>query len=254
MRCPYCVSEIDESALACPHCARDLYLFKPLLQRIAELEVRVATLETVAPANRAAEAALSVLQLEPDTPQSVGVRELAFRVGVPLLLLLVMHVLLTVVYDASTVYLRVISLLIPLPFGFLLTANLARRALLVVVSALSVSLLAVFGMSLVTAIIDSVPVLPANLREWREFFEYAASIGFSFATGAVLGSMVRRRGRQLRQQAGMSVALAKIVSSGADGTQRFHKAVTKFNDFGGAITAAGTTAMSIYLGLQGLMK
>jgi hypothetical protein len=30
MRCPYCISEIDDAALACPHCARDLYLFKPL--------------------------------------------------------------------------------------------------------------------------------------------------------------------------------------------------------------------------------
>src|SRR5688572_22413954 len=42
MRCPYCVSEIDDQALACPRCARDLYLFKPLLAKIGELEKTVA--------------------------------------------------------------------------------------------------------------------------------------------------------------------------------------------------------------------
>ena len=254
MRCPYCISEIDDAAVACPHCTRDLYLFKPLLQRIAELEARVATLETKGGAALGETSVSESFQIEPDTPQSVGVRELALRVGVPLALLLLMHVLLTVVYDAPTAYLRVISLLIPLPFGFLLTAHSARRMFALVMSALSVSLLAVFGMSLVTALVDSVPVLPANLREWRELLEYAASVGFSYATGTVLGNMARRRGRQIRQQAGMSVALAKLVSSGTDSTQRFHKAVTKFNDFGGALTAAGTTVMSVYMGRQGLLK
>ena len=42
MRCPYCISEIDDLALACPHCARDLYLFKPLLEKITQLEKAVA--------------------------------------------------------------------------------------------------------------------------------------------------------------------------------------------------------------------
>ena len=38
MRCPYCVSEIDDQALACPCCAHDLYLFKSLLEKIGQLE------------------------------------------------------------------------------------------------------------------------------------------------------------------------------------------------------------------------
>ena len=42
MRCPYCVSEIDDKALACPRCARDLYLFKPLLEKIGQLEKTLA--------------------------------------------------------------------------------------------------------------------------------------------------------------------------------------------------------------------
>ena len=254
MRCPYCISEIDDAAIACPHCTRDLYLFKPLLQRIAELEARVAAVESQPPVAAPMAATLAASALEPDTPVVPGARELLLRVGGPLLLLLLAHLLLTVVYDASNVYLRVVSLLIPLPFGFLLAAHAARRFAISSIAALAISLLAVFGMSVLTTMVDGVSILPANLREWRELLEYAASIGFSYTTGIVLGNLSRRRGRQLSERAGMGVALARLVSNGAESTQRFHQVVTKFNDFGGVLTAAGTTAMSIYMGLQGLIK
>jgi len=51
MRCPYCVSEIADEALACPRCARDLYLFKPLLEKLAQLEKTVAEQAKAAAAN-----------------------------------------------------------------------------------------------------------------------------------------------------------------------------------------------------------
>lgn len=256
MRCPYCVSEIDDAALACPHCTRDLYLFKPLLQRIAELELRVATLEGSGVAATVAgdeEKALPLV-LEPEHPSFPDAQEWLTRVGLPLLLLLLAHLLITVVYDANTLYLRVVSLLIPLPFGFLLATSAARHRGVLLAATLAVSLASVFGMSAITALVDSVPLFPENLREWREFLEYSASIGFSYVTGVVLGGMSRHRGRVAREREGMSVALARLVSSGAENTLRFHGIVKKFNDFGGALTAAATTATSIYMGLQGFVK
>ena len=48
MRCPYCVSEIADEALVCPVCKRDLYLFKPLLERIEQLEKQVADKDALA--------------------------------------------------------------------------------------------------------------------------------------------------------------------------------------------------------------
>ena len=42
MHCPYCVSDINDEAVVCPVCRRDLYLFKPLLARIEALEKQVA--------------------------------------------------------------------------------------------------------------------------------------------------------------------------------------------------------------------
>ena len=38
MKCPYCISAIDDAASACPHCTRDLTLLRPLLLKIETLE------------------------------------------------------------------------------------------------------------------------------------------------------------------------------------------------------------------------
>jgi hypothetical protein len=38
MNCPYCLSEVLEEANVCKTCSRDLYLFKPMMAKIASLE------------------------------------------------------------------------------------------------------------------------------------------------------------------------------------------------------------------------
>jgi hypothetical protein len=62
VRCPYCVSEIADEALACPRCTRDLYLFKPLLAKIDELEKAVAVAGAAAERIAALEAEVAALK------------------------------------------------------------------------------------------------------------------------------------------------------------------------------------------------
>ena len=256
MHCPYCVSDINDGAVVCPVCRRDLYLFKPLLERIDVLEKQLAAQDGVLTDLREASAGIAVEEagssLEDETEVLPGAADWLSNWLAPLALLLLTHGLIVVVYDLNTIYLRVVSLLIPLPFGVLLAARARRPRWLLAFMAISMSGLAVLGMSVLTSLVDGTPILPMGLREWREFIEYAASIGLSFVTGLIIGSMSRQKAR-VQRAAGLSVALARLVSNGAEKTDQFQAVVKKFNDLGGTLTAAGTTLAAVYAGLQGVI-
>lgn len=256
MHCPYCVSDINAEAVVCPVCRRDIYLFKPLLERIEALEKQLAVqdlvvteLRNTATSSGTAEDG-SIPEGEPEVYP--GMAEWLSNWLVPLALLLLAHGLIVIVYDLNTIYLRVVSLLIPLPFGMLLVSRWRRPRWLLALMAISLSGLAVLGMSALTSLVDGTPILPSGLLEWREFLEYAASIGLSLVTGLIIGRMSRQRA-QAQRAAGLSVALAHLVSNGAEKTEQFQAVVRKFNDLGGTLTAAGTTLAAIYAGLQGVI-
>lgn len=256
MHCPYCVSDINDEAVVCPVCRRDLYLFKPLLARIEALEKRVAEHDAAATELRSAsdraDIAVDGSSFDDEPEVFPGRAQWLGNWLAPLALLLLAHGLIVIVYDLNTIYLRVVSLLIPLPFGMLLASRQRHRRWLLALMTISLAGLAVLGMSALTALVDGTPVLPSGLREWREFIEYAASIGLSFVSGLIIGGMSRQRARAL-QTAGLSVALARLVSNGAEKTEQFQALVKKFNDLGGTLTAAGTTLAAVYAGLQGVI-
>jgi len=41
MKCPYCLSEVDSEAYVCKTCSKDLYLFKPLMEKVSSLEEKL---------------------------------------------------------------------------------------------------------------------------------------------------------------------------------------------------------------------
>ena len=41
MKCPYCLSEVDSEAYVCKICTKDLYLFKPLMEKVSSLEEKL---------------------------------------------------------------------------------------------------------------------------------------------------------------------------------------------------------------------
>ena len=44
MNCPYCLSEVSEEAYVCKTCSRALYLFKPMMAKVADLEGKLAAM------------------------------------------------------------------------------------------------------------------------------------------------------------------------------------------------------------------
>jgi cytochrome c-type biogenesis protein CcmH/NrfF len=255
MKCPYCISAIDDEASVCPHCTRDLYLLKPLLAKVGELEKKLAALEvSLGGIDQAAAPAdvVAVPAAEESLPPPRGTAMLWLA---PLLLLLAAHALITVVYDLDTIYLRIVSLLIPLPFGMLLLSRHPGRFGLYAAGAFLMATLAVLGMSGITHLVDHTAVLPQDRREWGEFIEYAASIALSYVTGMVLGHMLWQRRETAKREQALQLAqkLVRLVSTGQDKVDRINAAAKKLQELSGTLVAAGTTAASLYMGLHGLI-
>lgn len=250
MQCPYCVSKIDDAALACPHCAHDLYLYKPLLEKIGQLEAQLIDHPEVVPLKeRIAELESQLAAIPPERQRETrSIPGLLLKLWLPpLVLLLLAHLLMTVIYDINTLWLRIASMLIPLPFGFALMRGGNAHFWRWCGAAFVLAITAVLGMSWVISRVDQVPVLPANLQELREFLEYAASIGFAWITGMLLGTM-----RHDRDQHNLALRLAQAAGKGKSSVEKLQSAADKVHGFVGSMTAAGTTAVSIYTGLKGL--
>ena len=115
MQCPYCLSEVHAEASVCKTCTRDLYLFKPMMAKVADLEMRLSEI----PDHIAYEERISELEqlLDQQSAQSEKrsfawlLLDIAGFIVLPLILLLVAHAVITIVYDAKIVYLRLISII-----------------------------------------------------------------------------------------------------------------------------------------------
>jgi hypothetical protein len=273
VRCPYCVSEIDDQALACPRCARDLYLFKPLLERIGQLEkslaeqarlvaanaeTRIAALEKELAAIKAERAQAITVQAElvevPPGAPAPGYIGALLQALLPVLVLLVAaHWVMLFVFDVKPLYLRIATILIPMPFGLLLAKHHPGRFWTSAAAGFGAALLAVLGMLSVTAVIDKVPILPQGAREFRETLEYVASIGLAFGTGAMLGEFLpafREKGTAPNR---VMLLVARAVTPDEEGTLGLEKAAKKLDKLVKAATPAATGAASIYAGIRAFL-
>lgn len=256
--CPYCLSEIDSQALVCKVCRRDLYLFKPLMAQIEALEKKLSGEDgTNALEQRVADLehrlALAHEQLErpPTTVVGVLVQALVFLV-LPLLVLMGAHWFITIALDTQLIYLRLVSMVVPLLFGMALFARSRHDIGPWFAASAALAVASVMGMSWITSLVDRTPVLPQNAFEWREYLEYAASIALSFLTGMLLGHLWRSRRRATAAGGSLMRRLVNHVVGGKLSPKQLSELVKKLEDYGGSIMAVGTTAMSVYTGLKGV--
>lgn len=269
MKCPYCLSEIEDEALSCKFCTRDVHLFKSLLARVAELEGKLSEQTSaseyeakIADLNSQLEAAHQELHAPRSGPVEL-LLTLGFYIVLPLFLLLLSHALITIVLDTKLIYLRLLSIAIPLPFGIYLFLQRKRAVMPWFLATAVLAVASVIGMSGITGMVDHTPVLPQNAFEWREYLEYAASISFSFMTGMLIGGIFyARKHRKVvkpgsaKKTEGVRGWLKQIVSHVASGRlnpEQISDLVEKLQEYGTSAAAMGTTAMSIYTGLKAVL-
>lgn len=261
MECVYCLSPVDEKANVCKVCTRDLYLFRPLLEKVQVLEAKLAAHQEPVELQARIEELEGLLiaeqsryekKLESPWHMAFDICQFIF---IPLALLLLAHALITVVYDVNLLYLRIASVIVPMPFGFYLFKSRQRSILGWFLATAGLAAASVIGMSAITGWVDQTPVMPQSMIEWREFIEYASSITFSFLTGMLVGGMSYHRTHRIptKQDGPFLTAVVTSFTKGQTSPKDIHLTIKKLEEMGGNLVAAGSTAMSIYTGLKAFM-
>ena len=253
MECPFCIETIKDEALACKHCSRDLRVVRPVLLEIQDL---VAELDTLSHDLDRAGARLQRTK----HPIRYFAQLIALYVITPAILLVAAHIVVTIVLNVSPLYLRLASVIIPIPFGYAASPihKIGFRGALVLGAAAAA--LSVMCMLTVTGFNDGVPILPESRGEWREDLEYAASIALAFGTGNILGVLVFQVLPRVLSQGGKPNAaafrIARLLGQhvGEEQLRRRARLIQDLMQTIGPLGGVLVTAIgSLYAGLKGVM-
>ena len=250
MKCPYCLSDIDSEAYVCKVCTKDLYLFKPLIQKVSDLEEKLSNVSD----REVLESRISELQEEliyKKELEAEGIVGIFLKISkflfLPLLILLMAHAVIIVVYDLKLIYLRLASILIPMPFAFFLFQKKKNPVFPWFLGSLVLAFITVIGMSAITSLVDKTPVMPQSMIEWKEFIEYSLSITFSFLTGILLGTIsFFKRSKHKVDINPMLKALLNLIVNKKLSPEALQELLQKSIKY----VSLATTLLSLYTGLR----
>src|SRR4029078_13063790 len=113
MECPFCAETIKDEAVVCKHCSRDLRVVRPVIFEIEKIVAELDALQRELDRTQTRIARLA-------TPLRFYIVHTLAYVLTPVIFLVAAHILVTITLNISPVYLRLASVLIPLPFGLLI--------------------------------------------------------------------------------------------------------------------------------------
>ena len=252
MECPFCAEDFNEEALACKNCGRDLRLVRPLIDENVKLIAQIEDLQLKVDKARTAIARATL-------PMKFWSFHRAAYVIVPVLLLIAAHFIIIIALDISPLYLRLASMVIPLPFGFALLWLSHHDIRWSILDGVLIGLLSVTAMLTIVSFVDRISILPDNVRDWRETLEYVASIALANVTGSVIAILARRMLPRTLDASGAPSPVAMMMARTVGrhvGEQALRRRAQTIQDNFGTIATAGAAvaaaAGSIYTGIRAL--
>ena len=231
--------------------------------RLAKLEAEIAAIKEVV--QNAAGMLTAVQAASADVPDEAPEyaphtwQGVAAAIAMSVVLLLLAHWLIVVVYDLRLIVLRLASIAIPLAIGLAFTLRRRIELRYEVPIALAIAVIAVFGMSYVTSVVEKSSWLPENAREWHETLEYMASIAFAYLTGVLASSawqahVGRSSGRVGETTLRMARQLAKVTGQALETGTKVGKQVKTIHDVINTVMPAATAVISVVTGVSSVLK
>jgi hypothetical protein len=210
-----------------------------------------------------ADASERVMERRKAAPARKVIEEIVIYALLPIGLLWLAHYLIIVLWDQATVYLRIVSIVLPMPFGFVLVWREWRTLAWTLVVSAAVSVMAIAGMLIVMHVNFQDTILPSSTHDLIEELQYFTSIALAFITGGLLALLFRSTPNlPLHPRAAfLSKKLAPVIASMRSRKIKGQKVdvfeimqwAHSIQRLVTAVIATATTAGSIYTGVTSVM-